>query len=98
LPSLAARFNPNAVTGAAPGSAGVFALAAIPARWALERSAWAEAAALEPHASDYPYTEAMTYFARALGASHTGDLAKARGGIDSLASIQQRLSAKGEGY
>jgi hypothetical protein len=98
LPALAARFDPNAITGAAPGSAGVFALAAIPARWALERSAWTEAAALEPKASAYPYAEAMTYFARALGASHRGDLAKARASIDSLASIQQRLSAKGEGY
>jgi hypothetical protein len=98
LPALAARFDPNAITGAAPGFAGVFALAAIPARWVLERSAWAEAAALEPKASAYPYTEAMTYFARALGASHTGDLAKAQAAIDSLASIQQRLSASGEGY
>ena len=98
LPSLAARFDVNAVTGAAPGSAGVFALAAIPARWALERRAWAEAAALEPKASAFPYTEAMTYFARALGASHTGEVAKSRIAIDSLASIQQRLSAKGEGY
>ena len=98
LPALAARFEPNAVTGAAPGSAGVFALAAIPARWALERRAWREAAALEPKASAFPYTEAMTYFARALGASHTGDLAKSRISIDSLASIQQRLSAKGEAY
>jgi carboxylesterase type B len=98
LPALAARFDVNAVTGAAPGSAGVFALAAIPARWALERRAWAEAAALEPKASAFPYTEAMTYFTRALGASHTGDLAKAKASIDSLASIQQRLSAKGEVY
>ena len=98
LPALAARFDANAITGAAPGSAGVFALAAIPARWALERSAWGEAAALEPKASAYPYTEAMTYFARALGASHTGDLTRAKLATDSLASIQQRLSAKGEGY
>ena len=98
LPALAARFDPNAITGAAPGSAGVFALAAIPARWVLERSAWAEAAALEPKPSAYPYTEAMTYFARALGASHTGDVAKAKTSIDSLALIQQRLSGKGEGY
>jgi hypothetical protein len=98
LPALAARFDPNKITGAAPASAGVFALAAIPARWALERSAWAEAAALEPRASDYPWTEGMTYFARALGASRTGDLSKAKASIDSLASIQQRLSAKGEGY
>jgi hypothetical protein len=98
LPALAARFDVNAVTGAAPGSAGVFALAAIPARWVLERSAWTEAAALEPKASAFSYTEAMTYFARALGASHTGDLAKAKTAIDSLGSIQQRLSAKGEPY
>jgi hypothetical protein len=98
LPALAARFDPNAVTGAAPGSAGVFALAAIPARWVLERGAWAEAAALEPKASAFPYTEAMTYFARALGASHVGDIAKAKSAIDSLASIQQRLAASGEKY
>jgi hypothetical protein len=98
LPALAARFDPNAITGAAPGSAGVFALAAIPARWTLERSAWAEAAALQPKASAYPYTEAMTYFARALGASHTRDIATAKAAIDSLASIHQRLSAKGERY
>jgi tetratricopeptide (TPR) repeat protein len=98
LPALAARFDVNAVTGAAPGSAGVFALAAIPARWTLERSAWAESAALEPKASAFPYAEAMTYFARALGASHTGDVARARIAIDSLASINQRLSAKGETY
>jgi hypothetical protein len=98
LPAITARFDPDAVTGAAPGSAGVFAQAAIPARWALERRAWAEAAALEPKASAFPYTEAMTYFARALGASHTGDLVRARVAIDSLASIQQRLSARGEGY
>ncbi|MFL5564743.1 MAG: hypothetical protein ACJ77J_06575, partial [Gemmatimonadaceae bacterium] len=98
LPALAARFDPNAITGAAPGWAGVFALAAIPARWALERRAWSEAAALKPNASDFPFTEAMTYFARALGASHTGDLAKAKSSIDSLASIQQRLATKGEAY
>lgn len=98
LPALAARFDVNAITGAAPGSAGVFALAAIPARWALERREWAEAAAIEPRASAFPYTEAMAYFARALGASHTDDLAKTKAAIDSLASIQQRLSAKGEAY
>jgi hypothetical protein len=98
LPALAARFDPNAITGAAPGSAGVFAIAAIPARWALERGAWSEAAALEPKASAYPYTEAMTYFARALGASRSRNPAKAKAAIDSLASIQQRLSAKGEAY
>ncbi|MEO8192901.1 MAG: hypothetical protein ABI681_03550 [Gemmatimonadales bacterium] len=98
LPALAAPFDPNAITGAAPGSAGVFALAAIPARFALERRSWAEAAALEPKSSAFPWTEAMTYFARALGASRIGDLTKARGSLDSLSAIRDRLAAKGEAY
>src|SRR6185312_14605254 len=89
---------PAAITGAAPGSAGVFALAAIPARWTLERGAWAEAAALVPHASAFPYADALTYFARALGASHTKDFENARASIDSLEAIRERLRAKGESY
>ena len=97
LPAIAARFDPNAITGAAPGSAGVFALAAIPARWVLERSAWAEAEALEARPTPYPYAEAMTYFARALGASHLRHSAQAKSAIDSLASIRDRL-APGEAY
>ena len=49
LPEIAARFDPDAVGSARRRrSAGVFALAAIPARYALERGAWTEAAALEP--------------------------------------------------
>jgi hypothetical protein len=98
LPAIAEHFDPNAVTGAAPGSAGLFALAAIPARWALERGAWAEAAALEPQATAFPYTEAITYFARALGGARIGDLARARAAADSLESIQQRLAATNEAY
>jgi hypothetical protein len=98
LPALASRFDATAITGAAPPSAAIFALAAIPARWTLERSAWAEAAALEPKPSAYPYAEAMTYFARALGASHTGDNVRAKAAIDSLTSIQQRLTAQREVY
>ena len=99
LPGLAARFDPNAITGAAPPAAAYFALAAIPARWALERGAWAEAAALEPKTTaDFPYADAMTYFARAIGASRTGDRDKAKASIDSLTAIQQRLASKNEPY
>lgn len=98
LPELRARFDVNAVTGAAPGSAGVFALAAIPARYALERDAWADAASLEPTPSATPWTEAMTYFSRALGAARTKDFAKARVSLDSLASIRDRLAARDEAY
>jgi hypothetical protein len=98
LPILAARFDVNAITGAAPGSAGVFALAAIPARFALERRDWSAAAALRPTASPFPWTEAMAYFARSLGASHLGDTAGARAAVDSLSAIRERLTAAHEGY
>ncbi len=98
LPALAARFDPGAVTGAAPGSAGVFALAAMPARHALERRAWTGAAALVPAPSAFPYADAMTYFARALGAAHLRRPEPARVAIDSLAAIHARLLARGEAY
>jgi len=98
LPGIAARFDPEAIGSAAPGVAGVFALAAIPARWALERREWGEAAKLEPHPSRFPQTDAMTYFARALGAAHLGDRAAARSAIDSLQQLRDRLTAASEGY
>ena len=60
LPEVKARFDPDAIGSAAPGSAGVFALAAIPARYALERGAWADAAKLEPQPSRFPYADALT--------------------------------------
>jgi hypothetical protein len=98
VPALAARYDPSVVRGAAPPSAAFFAMAAIPARYALERGAWAEAAALTPRASDYPHTEAMTYFARALGAARLKRLAAARESVDSLAAIAPRLMARNEPY
>ena len=98
LPSWISRFDVNAITGAAPGSAGVFAIAAIPARYALERNAWSEAASLAPAASNFPWTEAMTYFARAIGAARTRDVEKAQSAVDSLAVIRDRVSAKNEKY
>ena len=78
LPEVKARFDPDAIGSAAPGSAGVFALAAIPARYALERGAWADAAKLVPQPSRFLYPDALTYFAKALGAARTGDAAAPR--------------------
>jgi hypothetical protein len=98
LPEVAARFDPDAVGSAAPGSAGVFAVAAIPARYALERASWAEAAKLEPHPSKFPYTEALTYFARAIGAAHIDDTATVRASIEALQKIQDQLTLAKESY
>ncbi len=60
------------------------ALAAIPARYMLERGAWSEAAALEPRPSRSAQAEAITYFARALGFARSGDTANARKDIEKL--------------
>jgi tetratricopeptide (TPR) repeat protein len=98
LPEVAARFDPDAAGSAAPGSAGVFALAAIPARYALERNAWADAAKLDPHPSKFPYTEALTYFARAIGAAHIGETATVRSSIEALQKIHDQLTLAKEGY
>src|SRR4029077_16458550 len=61
LVEMEARFDPKAViSGAAGPSTGYFALAAIPARYALERQDWKQAAQLTPRETRFPYTEAMT--------------------------------------
>jgi len=98
LPEVASRFNPEAIGSAAPGSAGIFALAAIPARYALERGSWAAAARLEPHPSKFPYTEALTYFARAIGGARIADTATVRASIEALQKIHDQLALAGEGY
>lgn len=98
LPAVKARFDPDALGSAAPGSAGVYALAAIPARYALERGAWAEAARLVPQPSRYLYADALTYFANALGAARTGEVASARSAVDELRRIAHRLAEEGEAY
>jgi tetratricopeptide (TPR) repeat protein len=99
--ALESRISRTAQQGAAPPTAGAFAAAAIPARYALERSAWAEAAALEVRPSGVPYADAITWFARAVGAARSKDgalLPDAQRSIDRLGSIAAQLSASGELY
>jgi tetratricopeptide (TPR) repeat protein len=77
-----------------PGLGADNALAAVPARYALERSAWAEAAALEPRAGAAPYAQAITYFARALGAMHSGSLDRARQDLKHLEDLHASFETK----
>jgi hypothetical protein len=73
-----------------------YALAAIPARYALERARWTEAARLAVRAApEWPATEAITHFARALGAARSGDTALARGEVAELARIETVESQAG---
>ena len=93
------RFDPKVlVSGAAPPAAAYFARAAIPARYCLERRAWADAAKLEPHPSPFAFADAITYFARGLGAAHLKDNAGARSAIASLEQMRDKLSTMKEAY
>ncbi len=65
-----------------------FAMAAIEARWALERGRWAEAAAVDPRPNRFAHTESMIYFARAIGAARSGDAVRARADVDTLAALK----------
>jgi hypothetical protein len=99
LPKIASRFDPKAVLiGAGPPSAGYFALAAIPARYALERQDWQQAEQLALRETPFPYTDAMTWFARGLGAGRLGHAAAAREAATELKQIQERLLKANEPY
>jgi hypothetical protein len=97
LAEIRARRGP-VTTSAAPPAAGIFAAAAIPARYALERGAWADAARLEPGATAFPYADAMTWFARALGGARSGDLTTAKAAVEELQKAIDRLTGMKEGY
>ena len=92
------RFDPARATGAAPASAAYFARAAIPARYCLERRDWACASRLAPLPSPFPFADAITYFARGLGAAHAGDQVGAHAAIASLDQIHDKLAGMGEDY
>ena len=98
LPEVRGRFDPNKPGSAAPGYAGVFALAAIPARYALERGDWAAAAALVPQPSSYAYADALTWYAKAIGSARSGDVAGTRAAVAALADLEAKLTEQKEGY
>ncbi|MEO8680626.1 MAG: tetratricopeptide repeat protein [Vicinamibacterales bacterium] len=78
------------VTAGAPG-ANTFAVAAMPARYAMERGQWADAQALTvTPAPNTPYTEAITHFARAIGFARGGKPAEAAADIARLVAIHDR--------
>jgi tetratricopeptide (TPR) repeat protein len=75
-----------------------YALAAMPARYALERGDWRAAAQLQPAPDKYSFTEAMTHFARALGAARTGDGASAQKDAERIAVLGEELKAAKNAY
>jgi hypothetical protein len=89
---------PTARPDAAPIPAGFYALAAIPARYALERGDWKAAAALPVRSTPFPWTDAITHFARALGAARAGQPEAVRVEVAKLAAIRDALEQKKEAY
>jgi tetratricopeptide (TPR) repeat protein len=87
----ATNINPN-------NPAAAYALAAMPARIALERGMWKDAAQLEARTSKVPYTDAMTHFARAFGAARSGDVVSAEKSVQELARIVDALKTAKDNY
>ena len=83
--------------------AAAYAFAAMPARYALERGDWAQAAklALSPPDlawSKFPQAEGILVFARGLGAVRSGDVAAARKDVGRLQALKEALIAVKSNY
>src|SRR5580704_12131110 len=99
LPEIASRFDPKAILSGGGGpSVGYFALAAIPAPYALERQDWKQASQLLVRETRYPYTDALTWFARGLGAAKLGQVRTAIESDEALHQIHDRLVTASENY
>ncbi len=71
---------------------------AMQARYALERSAWAEAAALPLPAGSAPFVEAIARFARAVGSARSGNAAQAKVEVAALTALRDSLAARRDSY
>lgn len=75
-----------------------FALAASAARYVVERGDWNGAVGLQPLRSKFGYVEAMTHFARALGATRSGHPEAASADIARLAELRDKLRDANDAY
>jgi len=80
-----------------------YALAAIPARYALERGRWADAGKLTLFENEFPWqrfpqSEAVLIFARGLGAARAGDVAVARRDLERLQALRDALTSAKQAY
>ena len=77
---------------------GHYALAAMPARHALERRAWSEAADLPVRATKFSFPDAITHFARGIGLARSGKPEPARQEAAQLASLRDALQQQKNVY
>jgi tetratricopeptide (TPR) repeat protein len=74
------------------------ALAAMPARYVLERADWKAAAALPVTTTAYPQADSLTRFTRGLGLARTGDVAGARREIEGMEALRGALQGPDSAY
>ena len=77
---------------------GPYALAVSPARYAIERADWKAAADLQVRPSPLPHVEAITHFARALGAARSGQPEAAKIEIGKLIQLRAKLEVAKDAY
>src|SRR4051812_26076293 len=77
---------------------GPYALAVSPARYAVERGDWKAASELEVRPSPLAHVQAMTHFARALGAARSGYPEAAKADIARLAELRDKLRDAKDAY
>ena len=75
-----------------------YALAAAPARYAVERGDWRGAAQLQARESSFHYVPAISHFARALGAARSGNPDAAKADIAKLAELRDKLREAKDAY
>lgn len=77
---------------------GPYALAAMPARYALERQDWKEAGALQPTKTQFSFPDAITHFARGLAFARSGNVPSAQEELSQLALLRDELQSKKNTY
>jgi Tfp pilus assembly protein PilF len=88
-----------ATKGYAPNyRTGFYAVAASQARYMVERGDWKGAAALKVEPSRFAYVDAITHFARALGAARSGNADAARADIAKLLELRDKLQQDKDAY
>jgi tetratricopeptide (TPR) repeat protein len=81
-----------------PRVGAAMAQSAVPARYALERQDWQAAAQLKPVGTGLLSADAVTHFARAVGAARSGDPAAAQTDIDTLNDLRGQLEKANQTY
>jgi tetratricopeptide (TPR) repeat protein len=77
---------------------GPYALAVSPARYAIERGDWKAASELQIRPSPLAQVQAITHFARALGAARSGHPEAAAADIAKLSELRDKLLAAKDAY